>query len=49
MGQQNNDQENSKIAATPMPMAVPMARVEPAQGPLVGQPTTKNDAPGKKP
>lgn len=49
MGQQNNDQENSKIAATPQPMAVPMARVEPAQKPLVEQPTTKNDAPGRKP
>jgi hypothetical protein len=49
MANQNNDQENSKIAATPMPMAVPMARIEPAQKPLVTQPTTKNDAPGSKP
>ena len=49
MGKQNYDEENSKIAATPQPMAVPMARIEPAQKSLVDQPTTKNDAPGKKP
>lgn len=49
MGQQNADELNSKIATGPQPMAVPMARIEPAQKPLVSQPTTKNDAPGSKP
>lgn len=49
MGQQNNDQENSKIAMTPMPMAVPKANIEPSQKAQVSLPTTKNDAPGSKP